>query len=127
MLFYFLLYFLLLSDANEKEEMNQENLSDDLLEIKTAKLQTSTESKACITPKVDQNVNEPGKGNSNIDTGNKIEHMPYQDDVEKTSASRCKFPKCKYFTHVFCKDCGNKYFCFTRKRNCYSAYHMQHF
>lgn len=118
------IFFFLLSDANEKAEMNEEMPSDGLLEMKDANLHTSTVGKACITPKKDQSVNERGKNSTNINKNSVMEHMPYQDDEGKKSGSRCKFPKCKYLTHVFCKDCG-KYFCFTRKRNCYTAYHTQ--
>lgn len=49
-----------------------------------------------------------------------IRHWPYHDD--KNSASRCKLPKCKNLTHVFCEKC-QKHLCFTSKRNCFVAYH----
>lgn len=49
-------------------------------------------------------------------------HWPYQD--EKLSASRCKRPNCKGFTHVFCGKC-KRYLCFTRNRNCFVVYHTK--
>lgn len=70
--------------------------------------------------KIDQSSNGNNEKPLHHDDGKK--HMPYHDD--KKSGSRCKYPKCKQFTHVFCGSC-KKYLCFTRKRNCFTSHHME--
>lgn len=47
-------------------------------------------------------------------------HLPYHD--LKSSASRCKLPKCKNLTHAYCNIC-QKNLCFSKQRNCFAAYH----
>lgn len=47
-------------------------------------------------------------------------HMPFHD--KKRSASRCKLPKCKLLTHVYCEKC-EKHLCFNKDRNCFVAHH----
>lgn len=91
-----------------------------LMESKCENDESTIEGKACSISKNDQSTmtEEP----LHTDRENKIKHMPDNDD--KPSGSRCKLPKCQYFTHVYCQDCG-KYLCFTRKRNCYALYHSQ--
>lgn len=100
-----------MSEETPTEKIQQINLTEE-----------SMKNDACSNLKNSQSVKnheEPPKPLQN-ESGNGIKHMPYKDDNK--SGSRCKFPKCKYFTHVFCKDC-NKHFCFTQKRNCFATYH----
>lgn len=49
-----------------------------------------------------------------------MSHFPYHDEF--SSASRCKFEKCKQKTHVQCRKC-DVHLCFTRGRNCFSEFH----
>lgn len=104
--------------------MSEEIPIDDvqLMENQFVNLQTSIGDEARSNLKIDQSTNQNSKEPPHNDKGVEIKHQPYHDD--KKSGSRCKFPKCKQLTHVFCKDCA-KYLCFTRKRNCFSTYHVE--
>lgn len=108
--------------------MNEQTPINDLqrLALENKNDQIPIEDQACAISKEDQSVNDNEEKSTQTDSYSEIKHLAYQDDEEKTFGSRCKLPKCRYFTHVFCKDC-NKYFCLTRKRNCFAAYHLKNF
>lgn len=74
------------------------------------------------TLKFIQKANEDDEESSQSVRYDEKGHWPYQD--QKHSATCCKLPTCKGFTHVFCEKCG-KYLCFTRGRNCFVAYHKK--
>lgn len=47
-------------------------------------------------------------------------HWPIYDN--KKFRSRCKLPKCSFFSHIYCQKC-EKHLCLTSKRNCFYTYH----
>lgn len=91
--------------------MSEEMLNDQLQLHKEDELPTSNEGETASACSISEEEQERNDGKK---------HMPYHDD--KKSGSRCKFPKCKQLTHVYCNRC-QKHLCFTKKRNCFAAYH----
>lgn len=84
--------------------------------------QMPVECKADLSSNIFQKVNDSFEESSKSERYDEIGHWPYQD--QKHSASRCKLPPCKNFTHVYCGKC-ERHLCFTRGRNCFVAYHKK--